>query len=412
MLGNPFRATSTYIEAVYYDPEHRATARRLFHNGNIAEVRRQLTGAGKTIVSLKEHVHRILHNQIYSSAERANFLRTLAAFIRAGVNPTQAVRSTVDMIDHRHKRAELQPAIDVLDAGGSLADCLGRIPLLDATTRSFLAAGVAVNSVAGIIDPLLAYRGSKTAIWRAITTGLAIGGFELVMAIASAAAMELGGFDWILTEMGSGDTAGFADKVEVARALNRGLLVAGILPFLYIAAVTLLSSSDQAPTRLAAGAILDRTPVVRMLFRHLAIAETFTICAFMLRADAPFLLACTAARAATGCPPARDYWTRVLTLHRDHGEPVTSAISKATGLLTPWEQMPLAGHSATRHRDLADTMVSIAQDRLHSATVEANRLTRRISIVILAYLAASIGLFIYLVAAQNSVTDTLFQGAR
>ncbi|MEQ9153475.1 MAG: type II secretion system F family protein [Parvibaculum sp.] len=412
MLGNPFRATSTYIEAVYYDPDQRTTGRQYFHNGSVADVRRQLTGGGKTIVSLKEHVHRALNNQIYSSGERANFLRTLSAFIRAGVNPTQAVRSTVDMIDHRHKRAELQPAVDILDAGGSLADCLTRIPLLDTTTRSFLAAGVAVNSVAGIIDPLLTYRGSKTAIWRAITTGLAIAGFELVMAIASAAAMELGGFDWILTEMGNADAAGFAEKVEYARALNRGLLVAGILPFLYIGAVILLSTSDQAQARLAAGLVLDRTPFVGTLFRHLAIAETFTICAFMLRADAPFLLACTTARAATGCPPARDYWSRVLTLHRDHGEPVTAAISKATGLLTPWEQMPLAGHSATRHRDLAETMVSIAQDRLHAATVEANRLTRRLSLVILAYLAASIGLFIYLVVAQNSVTDTLFQGAR
>ncbi|SDG53636.1 type II secretion system F family protein [Thalassobaculum litoreum] len=407
---NPFQVTGTYIEARYYDPIVNQTQSKHFHRGTIQSVRRELTGAGHTVLDLTERSHRRINNQFYAATERSNFLRTLAAFIRAGIPPTDAVRSTVGMIQHRSKRAELQPALDVLDGGGTLSDSLERIPLLDPVAKSFFAAAVAANAVQQIVEPLLAYRASLTTIWRSISTGLAIAGFELVMAIASVASMEVGGFDWIASEMG-GSNPDFASKVELARLLNRCLLIVGLAPFVYAGVIFVLSRLTDPGSRRLVGLAISHTPIVRRLFSHLAVAETFSIAGFMLRAGAPFLVACNSALSATNHPLTRAYWHQVLTLHRERGEPVTAAIASAKGPLTPWEQMPLVGHSGTRHSDLAETMQAIAADRVHAASVEAGRLTRRISLVILAYLGASIGLFLYLVLAQNEMTDGLFQGA-
>ena len=71
--------------------------------------------------------------------------------------------------------------------------------------------------------------------------------------------------------------------------------------------------------------------------------------------------------------------------------------------------MPLAGHNATSNRDLGDTLLFIARERQHQVALTSAKLTRTASLAIIAYIIASVGIFVALLMAQDGQTQNLFQ---
>lgn len=381
----------------------------LFYDDSEAEIRRRLLRQGQSLVELKSFAHRRIDDQFFSGTEKENFLRVFASFIRSGVNPPAAIRKSVSMIKNRKKRAQLQPAIRALNQGAPIAEAINSLPIFDNTTRLFLSAAVRVGAIQKIIEPLVAFRRERTAVWRRMATNLAFVSFELALAITSAIAMELQGFAFLQEQLGDTPDAQFNASLEIARLANRGLLVIGVLPFIYILTVLALLTSHNNQARLIAGRILDGTPLIRTLFRHLSIAETFAVASFSLSGGANFLTVCNDAINNSYIPTLRNYWLSVKNSHRGFGVPVTEAMASNLGPLTEWEQMPLAGHAATSNKDLADTLLFIAQERQFQVATTSTKITRTASLAIISYVIANVGIFVALLVAQDSQTQSLFQ---
>jgi type II secretory pathway component PulF len=408
MLSDLLSVQNRYIHARYYDPRTGRNAQAFFHSATISEVRQKLSNEGFSIVSLDERAHRLINRQFYFAAERSNFIRTFAAFLKGGTDPNEALRKTCSLISHPVKRAELQRALDTLDAGEPLDEALRHVPHLDHTTRAFLTAGTSTNAVQKIIDPLLDFRARAVELWRNIGKRTFIVGGETLLALATSIYMEVDGFDTLISLMGEGSTPEFAAKAGVARFANMMLILLGLVPFLVAPALLLARASNNDTMRLAAGRFTDWFPGLSTLFRHLAIAETFSISAFMLRANGTFIEAATLAKRSTFCPPARHFWDDVLKRHIDYGQTVTESMASAGKVLSQWEQMPLRGHSGTTHADLASTMLTIAGDRLHEAELASASLVSKATTAFVLYLIATMGIFIYLLNAQSSTSPDIF----
>ena len=122
-----------YVERPYFVPD-------------IAAARQSALSEGANpIYKIKEIKQNWLTQEQFGSKYGLLLLRAIKFQVEAGVAPAKAIQAAIEFESNPKVRAQLQPALDVLNRGGQIADAIYATGLFDTTVRSIVAAGEVVN---------------------------------------------------------------------------------------------------------------------------------------------------------------------------------------------------------------------------------------------------------------------------
>lgn len=390
----------------------RRIERRIVYAASRSEALRSLPD-GAVVHRVRWRPRTMLDRQFILSAERIGFLRAFGAFINAGQSPARALRQTIDISFAMQpaKRTQMQPAIDALEDGQDFITAARLTGVFDAPILGLLAAG-AQTRIREVIGALHDYLETRQKLYAMAVSQLALVVFEFIGAMLTVLWLEASGFDLFVSLADQAQSATVAAKADylsaiaLCRLVNRLLLLvltagSGLLAFLYVG---LRSSGTWLEE--AAGQLLMRVPLLRVVAADLGLAETAGIFGRLLAGEIPWQRALEVVIGSAPVGPVRAYWNEVRRLNERTALSGAEILVQARGLLHPWEGYPLLAHRDST-RDLGGALMQLARDRQEAAHRSTRGTVRSVSAAMIALMTAVMVMVFYLglVQSQLSMAD-------
>lgn len=318
----------------------------------------------------------------------------------------------LNIIENEHdsrRRVAFLPTRTVLKAGGSFADALAQLRLLDAPTLAIIIAGEKASDLKGVIPHAIQHIEEKGKQMRVIVTALSWVVFDIISVISTVLSAQ---FQFIpyLKEKGieSGDAeavAKFQTAIARAEAINIAIIViTTVLTVMFAAGIySYLRNRDKPDHWL--NRMMAKTPLFSSYLQNSSLADTGQLMARLLRGHVPLDDALTILQKSTLDPTVLDYW-RASQRRLMSGSPPMRALSKPP--LTKAEQDQMA--TVQESLQIAEVFESIAEERKLMAK-DSQRKIFLLGLFLLMTIFGAVTLtMIYLVMIQNQgFMDSLSQ---
>lgn len=333
----------------------------------------EITGRGGEVLLVKKQVQSIWNKEVITKEYRQQFLRALKFNVEAGQSPGRALAGTVTAEVNPRIRLILNPALAVVNRGGSFAEAIGHLGLFSRATLAILQAGEKTGKMAEAIDAALGQYSKSQMMWAKFIGAMTWLVMDVGMALSMLIGVQLTMIP-MLKGMGPGDGASkealtkFNHSLALGSGFNLFLLVIALVAIAAVLGVLVayFSTRDQAKKE-KIESIFYKIPLIKPFLQHTSLSESMSVASSMLNGGVGLLDAAEIASSATAFPSVRRYWSSAIAAIFT-GDAVAAALAKAP--LSPSEQMSINSHKNTKQ--LASTLTAIAEKR-HMEAEKANR---------------------------------------
>jgi type II secretory pathway component PulF len=331
---------------------------------------------------------------------RQQFLLSLIFSVDGGTSPGRALESAIEM-ETGPMRERLNIALDALRQGNSFLVALRAVQLFDSTTMAILEAGEETGTLRQALSTAAEHLNKGNEAKKLILGAIAWTALDVFFAVSSIISTRTGLIPYI-REQSSGtpkEAAEMGHSLDTATTLNDILIGVTLVLALALTAAVAGYFSDDESFRQRIDAILLKTPIVRDLMSHTAIAGTCGVMASLLRGGVTFIPATMIAERGTRMMSVVNYW-KLARNRVETGE--SPAAATAVEPFTDTEKMILRSHKDSSQ--LAKAYQLIGQERDELSKVASRRFARWAFLGSLAYSMLGVLLVLYVVYLQDQST--------
>lgn len=380
-----------------------------FYLPSANDVRRFLRQRGFHPIEIKERKPPLFEwFEVRSQKWALQLLRALR-FQTATASAGTALLNIIENENDSRRRVAFLPTRTVLKAGGSFADALAQLRLLDAPTLAIIIAGEKAGDLKGVIPHAIQHIEEKGRQMRVIFTALGWVVFDIISVVGTVVSAQ---FQFIpyLKEKGieSSDPEAiekFNTALARAEAINLSIMFISLAFCIIFAAgiYSYLRNRDKPDHWL--NRMMVRLPLFSSYLQNTSLADTGQLMARLLRGHVPLDDALKILETSTLDPTVLDYWRRVRRKLMS-GSPPMRALAQPP--LTKAEQDQVS--TVQESQQVAEVFESIAEERkLMSKDSQRKIFLLGIFLLMLIFGAVTLTM-IYLVMIQNQgFMDSLSQ---
>ena len=387
IVATPGRTNLARKTHVYAETSQDARRELLEKGFRVLSVERNLTGPNRLWYTGKD--------------QKLAFLRTLGFQSQAGNSPSAALAHCIETEPDPGFRDELQPALDILNAGGGFTEALRATDTFDEITLTILQAGEAGGSLKRVMSEAIDYMERRRKDMMKIYGPLAWFGFEIFQAVSTVVYAK---YTFVPDVRLRGIESKKQEEIDAFNfALNTSDAIIDVLFWLAIVVSGLgISAITAAQTpslrrKLPIGRWLDKVPHVGAYRVNSAISVTFGAAARLIRSGKGISDAVEIVSRSTAVETVRRYWDAVNDRLENRGDSSQEAFLMPP--LDVHERQHLKGHK--NKGDLAKVMTTIADEREAKLDGNIRKGVRLMHIVTYSYIGAVFTVMIWLMMAQN-----------
>ena len=382
----------------------------VFYCDDLNDLQREIEALGGYLIRARRKRYSFWDKGFVNLDYKVRFLRALLTHIKSGQSSGRALALVIDSEEANKMRKELNPALEVLDRGGDFSQALEHMRIFDRTVISILRGGESVGDIGKAVEAGVRYLRSLREAQNKLLLAIGALGFDLLAAFSSIGFLQYIGLPWLEQngmKQGSPEKIA-AFKAAVANAyLANGIMMWGtILVCATLAAIIAAGVLGGPALRLLADRALLRVPLLRSLFIHRAIADTFGIVAVMVSGRVNIDRAINTAKDATPVPTVAHYWDTVL---RRMSNGVMPSTAMKSDMLMRSEVLAITNSPDTN--GLAATLLEISTDREQLAKESADTLIQWAIAIAMFYVMAIFGIGFYVLDVQGTGMDAMMDGA-
>lgn len=365
-----------------------------FYLPDIHAVRRQLRTKGLWPISIYELKPPMFEwMDVRSRAWQLQLLRALR-FQTATISAGTALLNIIEGEQDRRRRLTFLPARTVLKGGGSFAEALKELKLLDAATMAIIMAGERAGDLKGVIQHAIEHVEQKGTQYKALTAALSWFSFDMITIIGSIWGTQFGFIPYLRAQGTKNTDPGASERfergIQLVTWVNGTLLV--VTTIIIFGAIFLAASyymNRHKPEHFTAR-LMMKIPVFSTYIRNVSLQDTCKLMARLLRGKVPLADALKIIIESTVEPSARTYW-------RESEAKVMAGIEPSKAL----SRWPLS--KAERDQivtiqsvdQLSEVYESIAEERMLMAKADQRKVIK-------------LGIFSMMVLAGVTVLTTIY----
>lgn len=335
---------------------------------------------------------------------RQQFLLALLFNVQSGMSAGKALDEVIQS-ERGQARQVLEPALEIIKAGGDFSDAIDGLSMFDEATLSILRTGEKLGTMKEAMTSAMAHLKKSSHSMMLMYGALMAIVLDLVIAAVTTFGMQFFQLPKLRSEgISSKDpivVADFTRSLDWAFLANGALVAITILVSIVVSLVVVAyANKELRDFREKVDRGLHHIPLVRDLLRHTSVSSTMSICSSLLNGGVMLGKALILVRSSTSSPIVAKYWERAETL-LEHGEPVGMALQDET-LLEHTECRLLLAHKD--HLQLGQAMHWISERRDEMAT-RAQRKFRLFAVTAgIAYASASVVIMMWASYIQYQAT--------
>lgn len=393
-------SSSRYYRARYLGPDGQATE-RLFFVPTMQDVRREIMQANGVVQSITEHRNNWLNREHYSREYKLAFLKGLSFHVDVGVSAGQGLMQVIEAEPHAVKRAEMQPALEVLARGGRFSDALAALPFMDRTIVVLLQTADAAGSINDAINDAVAIMESRSAAWKMIASAFAWIGFDLFTVVSTVFGVQFYAIPWFNEhppQVHDADAvANYNSQLKLITTMSQmmtlGTIAIAVLLLAFVLA--LLWGPPQIKDWLQQRIV--RLPLLRSIFIDGALADGFLLLSRMERNGVPLIQALALLASFAWIRAVAGFW-RTVQQSLTAGWDVRRAFESAE-MLSEQELKILSSHQ--NREQFAKAMASMAVRRRQEAEQGTARFIRLSVVISIVYMVVVLGMVLWMLSLQN-----------
>lgn len=373
------------------------------------DVRRFLRTRGFHPIDIKERRPPLFEwFEIRSQRWALQLLRALR-FQTATASAGTALLNIIENETDSRRRVAFLPTRTVLKAGGSFADALAQLRLLDAPTLAIIIAGEKAGDLKGVIPHAIQHIEEKGKQMRVIVTALGWVAFDIISVIGTVISAQWQFIPYLKEKGIESSDAEAVEKFQTAIARAEFVNMTIMVICLALTAVFVLGTYSYLRNRDKPDHWLNKMMASLPLFsgylQNSSLADTGQLMARLLRGHVPLDEALIIMQSSTLDPTVLDYWRRARQRLMS-GSPPMRALAREP--LTKAEQDQVS--TVQESMQIAEVFESIAEERKLMAK-DSQRKIFLLGIFLLMTIFGAVTLtMIYLVMIQNQgFMDSLSQ---
>jgi type II secretory pathway component PulF len=378
-----------------------------FYLPSMDDVRREVTGRGAYVLSIREYERSPLERLLArSSWWQIQLLRGIL-FRSSSTSPGVALWKLIEIEQNPMRQNILAPAREALSQGLGVIDALKTLRIFDASTIAILAASERANKLRDGIPHAIETITQKRKNTRALGGTMAWLGFDVITITQSL----FWGKDLVLNWFNDNKPTE-PDKLEefeyvvgnlelLWNVLIFGALAAGATMVWCIGSFFYNRGKKDWPT----ARFVRGIPLIGAYLRDLGFADSMSVCARMIRGRVPIADALLQASESTTVPDIASYW-------EDAHESLNRGVSLGQALdrdpLTRNERMELAGLSDLGQ--LATIMDAISEMRAQASKTKHSLIVWSAFLLTGVFLVVAFGSAIFGLSVMNMSMDSMMGG--
>ena len=276
-------------------------------------VRRFLRGRGQWPIRIDELKPPLFEwMDVRSRAWQTQLLRALR-FQSATASAGTALLNIIEGEQEPRRRLAFLPTRTVLKGGGSFAEALRALKLMDAATMAIIEAGERAGDLKGVIHHAISHVEEKGKQYKTVTAALGWFSFDIFSIIGTIWGTQFG-FIPYLKNQGTKTTdpvalAKFVQGVQLATWVNGGLLVVTSLLIIGIAFLAVSFWMNRHKPDHFTSRLMMKTPLFSDYLRNVSLKDSCKLMARLLRGKVPLADALLILIEGAVEPATRIYWT-------------------------------------------------------------------------------------------------------
>ncbi|MDD5586034.1 MAG: type II secretion system F family protein [Alphaproteobacteria bacterium] len=283
-----------------------------FYLPDVSAVRRLLRNKGFWPVAIRELKPPMFEwLDVRSRDWQIQLLRALR-FQTATTSAGTALLNIIEAEQDPRRRLAFLPTRTVLKGGGSFAEALRELKLLDAATMAIITAGERAGDLKGVIQHAIEHCEQKGTQYKAIMAALSWLSFDIISIIGSIWGTQFGFIPYLKNQGTKSTDAGAVEKFNHGIALvswANGILL--VVSSAVIIGATFLGVSywlnRHKPEHFTAR-LMMKMPLFSTYLRNISLQDTSKLIARLLRGKVPLTEAVKIIIMTTVEPAARSYW--------------------------------------------------------------------------------------------------------
>jgi len=371
-----------------------------FYLPDVHAVRRQLRSKGLYPIAIHEQKPPMFEwMDVRSRAWQIQLLRALR-FQTATASAGTALLNIIEGEQDPRRRLAFLPTRTVLKGGGSFAEALRELKLMDAATMAIITAGERAGDLKGVIQHAIEHVEQKGVQYKALTAALSWLSFDIISVFGSIWGTQFG-FIPYLKEQGTKNTdpgaaAKFEHGITLVTWVNGAMLF--LTSALMISAVFLGVSywlNRHKPDHYSSR-IMMKLPLFSTYLRNVSLQDSCKLMSRLLRGKVPLAEALKIIIQSVVEPAASTYWHECQNRVMAGVEPAR-ALARWP-LSKPERDQIVTVQSVDQLSEVYD---SIAEERTQMAKADQRKLIKLGIFLLLALSGVTILTTIYLLMLQN-----------
>ena len=368
---------------------------------NSAAVRREVQKLGGTVVNISNRQQKWYNREFFGTAYKVGFLRSVSFQLGAGISPGRSLALVIEGETNPAKRRSLEPAMEVLNRGGSFLEAVQSLQMFDRGTIAILSAGEVVGSIREVINSAIENMEERGKTWKVLLAAIGWLWFDISTGLSAVVGVQWTALPWLrengISSKNAAEVAKFNHALDVAYIVNSTLLGVAVLVIIFFAIVSFSYLFFGRRERHIGSILLNKIGFLHRLIANTGFGESFYIVGRMLKGHVQFSEAVKVAMDSSTLGEIRAYWQGVYDRIRQ-GDTIDHAMRSDN--LGRAELLQISAHQNSEQ--LARVILNIASERTEAARRNLRKVVSSAVIVTMLYTVASVGNVIYVVAAQGS----------
>lgn len=400
---------SHYYDVSYLDRNGLAK-KQMFFLPSRQDVRREISSMGGIVQSIRDKRHSWFSREYYSREFKMAFFKAIIFHLEVGSSSAQSLLHVIETEPHPIKRAEMQPALEVLARGGHFADAAALLPFIDKPILAMLQAGDLSGTTKESLIDALSLLESRQQTWKILTGAFSWIIFDIFSMVTTVYSIHFMAIPYL---------RGTKPKIENPAAVDNYLHQLDRVEFYNL--ILLFGTSAVILAGVVLGALLvfgsteikDRIfekistiPLLRNLFIDSSMSDGFLMFSRMTKNGVPTLKVLEVIGTLGSIATIRKFWSNVR--HSIEGGWDVRQAFRNGGMLLDREMIAIASH---QNRDqLIRITEAIAENRRGLAKAGAGRFIRLTVGIAIAYMITVMLIAIWLVMIQDGGLSSSFDG--
>jgi type II secretory pathway component PulF len=368
---------------------------------NSAAVRREVQKLGGTVVSINNRQQKWYNREFFGTSYKVGFLRSVSFQLGAGISPGRSLALVIEGETNPAKRRSLEPAMEVLNRGGTFLEAVQSLQMFDRGTIAILSAGEVVGSIREVINSAIENMEERGKTWKILLAAVGWLWFDISTGLSAVVGVQWTALPWLrengISSKNAAEVAKFNHALDVAYIVNSTLLGVAVLVIIFFAIVSFSYLFFGRRERHIGSILLNKIGFLHRLMANTGFGESFYIVGRMLKGHVQFSEAVKVAIDSSTLGEIRAYWQGVYDRIR-RGDTIDHAMRSDN--LGRAEMLQISAHQNSEQ--LARVILNIAAERTEAARRNLRKVVSSAVIATILYTVASVGNVIYVVAAQGS----------